>query len=762
MYGARSLLVAILLVACPAGSVVADESTLSKAFVETAALESSSEFIVEPGNEDYLFQILKPRPGDLLEMMGFSLAGMSIGKDRIDATYANENSSNKVQVRLLSRDAPCPGCIGTAHFQLQTDTKLAGARQVLVALATLMADRDARNVWRHPRSYAPTPSAVAEATSNPIATKATSNPMTDDPQPAYWAGAEAISTRLESGIKSLPSTLLMAAGWLVVGNAPFNGCVLLVRAMEALWLLMLLGWAWDACRGLRYGLRHGSLSHSIFLAFLFSAALGLRWSMATWGPGEIVWNQGGFFVPPEFCGGVHGSSPGGLIQLVSRFVGRDFETSIATQLVLGSLAPVLLVLLAKTIGLSPIAAAASGILIAAHPLMVRFSGEGNRQSYMLLLAIAALLPLAQYHRYGLRRYLTLYAIAATLCFHTRPEGILLLPIASMMTMASLYDQRAGGKKSGRRFREAVTAHAIVGAIWIPYFFVLIRSFWSSYVPGITRVGFNDFLSKQQIWLNPEYTATATIALLVIGSVIGLLRRERMVLWAMAALAVIAWPVRSLSAVDQNLAIARYHTLTMPFAAILAGYGLDRLTRVGKWLLSFWKWTVAWPALSATIALLAVAITTIDPMREITYPRTIDHEFQFLLRVLPQLPDDAEIYYTYRSPRLNIDLAFSAPTQYLSAAVGRPGQRWFPWESDQTLPPSDHPRFYYQQGNCYAGQFFADEILSAQIAREGPLRCMSAMARYGGSPVFTERIPAVRFQTEVYFMDPMTIGIYRMP
>jgi hypothetical protein len=79
MYGARSLLVAILLVACPAGSVVADESTLSKAFVETAALESSSEFIVEPGNEDYLFQILKPRPGDLLEMMGFILAGMSIG-----------------------------------------------------------------------------------------------------------------------------------------------------------------------------------------------------------------------------------------------------------------------------------------------------------------------------------------------------------------------------------------------------------------------------------------------------------------------------------------------------------------------------------------------------------------------------------------------------------------------------------------------------------------------------------------------------------
>ena len=525
-------------------------------------------------------------------------------------------------------------------------------------------------------------------------------------------------------------------------------------AMRALWIFVLLGWGLDAFRKVR----RKDWNVTLFQVFLFIGAAGLNLSLATFGPGDLHWNQAPFFLSPHGYDPMYGSSPGGLLRLLFPLIPRTFDASIVIQILLGALAAVLAVSLGSALGLGRVQAAFTGIILAAQPLLVRFSGEGDRQAYVLVLVIMTLLHLARHRRDGSWTELVRYVVAATLCLHARPEGILILIPAVAFTLSA--GEPGGAIRTLATMRRLVgegLAHLVVVALLVPYALVSLSQFsgyWTS------SLGSNSRSLADVVWLNPEFTASACIALVLTGFAAALFNRHRMALWASMSMCAVTWFGLSYPTAGLKIASARYQTLALPLLILVAAYGLHFLMRLGFRLT---RRTAVREVLQVAtpIAILCwIALATQAPMRMVTSPRTIDYEFRFLMSALPLLPADAEIFYTYPSDRYNLDLGLRAPPP-LSILAGRTRQQWIQFRPDETLQPSSHPRFYFQQASCYATHANLDEVGRAAVAVEWGDRCRQAMARFGDSPFLEETIPASRFASDLYLVDPLRVGFFRM-
>lgn len=322
---------------------------------------------------------------------------------------------------------------------------------------------------------------------------------------------------------------------------------------------------------------------------------------------------------------------------------------------LGPANPVLLFAVARARGASAVEALGAGVFAALHPLLVRFSGEASSPSLVVFLGAAALLGLVAFRERRGAADLALYVVA----------GLLL---------------------------------AGTFAVW------LVSDAFGDASHYVTRLRFHlPFWPPATVALNVNYTGLAAIATVVAGVWYGLREPGPSRAWTLAPVAAavcVAWPVAIERHREAPVALARYHVGTLLPASLLAGLGLDRLSKLPAWR-DLW-------ARRRTAALLVLALGA--------------------LSLVPPLVRDVELGFRPSVFRIAFTQELGFPT-------------WRRWPEDEASA-ADGPRFFFSQAACSPSDDHRDAI---------DLRARCADALVPGRPYFRDHFSA----------DPVPIGLYRM-
>ncbi|MFH1530492.1 MAG: hypothetical protein ABIK09_07145 [Pseudomonadota bacterium] len=626
-------LIAMLLVGIGAALAVAPEDPNP---IDEIDYSAQYNYVIRPGKETEVLRLLDLDPDEPgpVPGVGYWAENIEILEDRIRVEYWSDDGRKRSFV-LHHPNAICGKCL----------------RSRFIAMVVEQDDADARRLsgWLI-EHLGPSFTALWQERLAAL-----------DPVDARGADAEVVEPPRWFGRH--PAEI-----WLVVN--------------QALWVVLGILIAWSLmARARRPGGRRRALVSG---AALFAGALGLRLAVATWGPGDLFLNVAEIFwgQPSTF----YGNAPNGLLLLLMRVLPERVETLVAVTLTLGSLAVVVAHLLASELEPEdrcfPWAAA---LIVAVQPVLVRFSGESNRQMYVLFLGVTALWAWLRWERRGRALDAALAVCAATLCVHTRPEAF---PILLLLPAATALHIHGGPRRIGSWLG--------LGVGFIGYAVYYMTTFHTSnmesvYVGNLFTLAHFFLGPEVNLWLDPGFTPIALIVLLPLGLVAGLLRRRRWVLWATAGLLGLAFIASSmptgLGGVRQ-LASARYQTLAVLFASLLAGYGvvvlLDLAARHGA------------RARIAAAALIAVAVfaTGVVPFRGVTKPTTLDHEYRLMKEWILLLPLRAEIYqpYNYRYNDLGL-----RDVVHLGRTMGRDDLNWFNWPDEWR--PSPNPQFFWRQASC---------------------------------------------------------------
>ncbi len=331
-------------------------------------------------------------------------------------------------------------------------------------------------------------------------------------------------------------------------------------------------WAVVLWRGVETCLRFRPRSvdlQVVSLLALFAGAGLLRVLLATWGPGDFFVKQAGNFWP-VYGLSFRGSAPATLFHLLFTVLPESDYTVVGVSLFLGALAPVFLVLFVRQIGMSRFAAFLSGVLLALHPVAVRYSGDQSRQMLALSLALLSLWSIARFRERVRWRQLVLAVCAAWLCFRSRPEAGVVLGYSWGLVVLVLPGSWSDVRE--RWFRRAAGAlvflSVVIGALIV----------WSSMNDGAVSeslsfavdVEFSSLSPDVAVWLAAYYNPWSFVLLLGFGALAGFVRRPRWALWAVGCLLVATILQESFvgDAFKADLANARYQILTLPLAAML--------------------------------------------------------------------------------------------------------------------------------------------------------------------------------------------------
>ena len=424
------------------------------------------------------------------------------------------------------------------------------------------------------------------------------------------------------------------------------------------------------------------------------------------------------------------------------------------SLVLGSLAPVFAALFVAEASGRRLAGALTGATVALQPLFIRFSGEMNRQMQVLALASFAPYALARHHRRGTTSPLLLFVAASVLCLETRPESFLLVVPCLSYSLIVPAGRRRSGRGRGRLARAGL-AHAAVCVVVIAELAGGSNYVFSSgYVATFIDAGLFVPCPPSTVWLDPRFTSMAFVALAVLGLVLGVYRRDRLVVWSAVALYLVSWPSSRVQPAHLDLASARYATLAILLFCVLAAQGavvlVDWCARQRSRLRAL--------GLAATAA--AVLVSSLPPLRVVLPPRTIDREYAFVREQVRALPADATIYYVYSDTE---DMGLR-PGRYLPTVLGLPRQRWLPWPP--TTGPLADNSFYYHTGSCsFDADPPPDKALTErarQDIRETLRRCRRAWSAHGAHPRAEATLPAAPFTNDWYATETLRVGSYEMP
>jgi hypothetical protein len=504
---------------------------------------------------------------------------------------------------------------------------------------------------------------------------------------------------------------------------------------SSLWLalfMVLLVWAY---RGLKPPAGHRS---GLWLCALFLGSLVVRAVLANHGPGDFKMTQQWVFYGDGHTSD-YGTAPNALLKMLFIFLPGDDSTIVLVSLIFGSLAPILLVLFLKEIEAGSRVAWLAGIVLAAQPLAVRFAGAENRTMYVLFLEVVAFLSLARYGRRGDRSAMFAFLAAGLLVFDSRPEAIRLVPESFLLVIVFRSQLKRVGMQLG-----AVSALAFVAAT--PY----LRYGDDGHISGILEEFRNYFDSEFNVWLDTYYTAPAMISLFFLGVVFGIARKRRLVVWALACLAISAVTASEGGASGfGNIASARYQVNSLIFFSSVVAMGavlLDTLSR-----------RLNVPFRRAALSVLGglIAFDSAQAVLRITEPCTIDGEYAFVRETVRALPSDAEIY---QPPLMHAD-AHLCRLEFLSLMLGHPDQRWLIWPPVEEL--SDRPRYYLHSVACSLITN-ADTQEHQQRLRANREVCWQIQARYASLVVEEEWLPTRVFGDDAYDTDEVLVGLYRMP
>lgn len=458
------------------------------------------------------------------------------------------------------------------------------------------------------------------------------------------------------------------------------------------------------------------------MAALVAGSFLLRVLLGTPGPGN-----------PDILFEQYGQAPLALLSLWALVGGPTPDTLILTARVLGALAPALLALAAFELKPDRRLAFAAGVLVAIQPLLIRFSSDCERQSYVLFLGAAALWGLARHLRTRSLVAFLVYVLAAFLCIQSRPEAFALIPISAALVWP------------GHRWRRDMLPVAVSLAGLIVWAVL-------QFPPGAGRIEFARERHLDGVFFDGAFTSFVIQWLVFGGILVGLWRRDRAVIWAAFALLVVQLVSRDRPVDNVDLFAARFRTLGyLPFA-FLGGYAL---TELADRLRGF-----RFRAVLLGAIWVAIGLSSIPPARTVLTPRTMDLEYQFLVRAVPDLPADAQVFF----PASGRDLEFRA-YRLVSRLVGRADVIWREWS------PAGHdprrPSFFYLHSLCNANPDVPrdgpwDSVYSDDPAFLPPhLRlveqCADALRHQSGPPRIQETLPARRFSHDRYLGTSMRIG-----
>ncbi len=484
---------------------------------------------------------------------------------------------------------------------------------------------------------------------------------------------------------------------------------------------------------------------------LFAGALALRFALATWGPGDFQAKQRWAFASSQE--GLHssflGNAPTVLAQWLFMVFPESDTTLVVVSLLLGSAAPVLLARFLSTASGDRLLGYASGFLLAAQPILVRFSGDTSRQAQVVFLALLGLWSLARYERQRTLRYLVLFVAACWLCYRTRPEAMLILPVAGLFVLA--VHLRPLERLRSTWFRLELGALAFAALLFGGCFAHLHVAQPAVSEHSSMVFGWRNFLTPESsLWLDPDYTSVFVTALFAVGVAL-FWRSPRLTSWALVSLMAGAYAASMMPSGLLCIASARYQSLPVVWFCIVAGHGLAQThallaSRLPPWL----KWIPGGAAVALVLA------TSIAPMRSVTAPRTVDYEYAFIRGALGQLPEDARIHYTVGT-HASTTGGLRTP-DFLSPMLGFPRQQWVRWPPDAEARSSVD--LYYHSSECSVHEEHllgygpeAEQILSG---------CREAIAACRGRPLVVADIPAQPLCIESFAADPIRIGFYEVP
>ncbi len=276
---------------------------------------------------------------------------------------------------------------------------------------------------------------------------------------------------------------------------------------------------------------HGT-SHRKEILFLGALAMGsflIRYFFASWGPGDLQMNLYLAFSDIGQSDLKYGAAPSAFLALLFHILPASFDTVVFVNLVLGSLAPVLMVLMSRAwFGRRDVAWWA-GVLLAVQPLLIRHAGVTNRQPFVLFTALVALATLAFFlsgrHRHRWIALLT-SGLAVLLCVRTRPEAVFLF-MPGLLLVVLAQPLRALGS------RQALKHGALVGLAWLPALFSFLATnvIWPGDFPLRRITEHMSVLVSGPAWetfvfARFDMVPAGFVLLALIGCLVSVLRRKR--------------------------------------------------------------------------------------------------------------------------------------------------------------------------------------------------------------------------------------------
>jgi hypothetical protein len=545
-----------------------------------------------------------------------------------------------------------------------------------------------------------------------------SGPFAIDHDPAdRCAGAMAAALQQVLGESDPPDV------WMRVGKPAF-------ATGEGIWLF-LAGWGALAVLAAILGRRNVRWE----LALIGGMALALRLLLATWGPGDLQLNLHADMAR------VYGAAPYAVVwALEALFQPDDLVTVLVpASAVLGTLVVVILALFLREAGASRAVAATAAFLLALHPLAVRWSGDCERQMYVLVSQAIAFLAVAAALRRDRWWPLAGFAFAGLLATYSRPEGLAVWAGAGFVALVLPWSRKT----------LAVLGIAVAG-IGLG----LLRFVEDFLVQVDSAMGELDFLPP--VILDPGYTPVALMALFVLGVVVAFRAPRNRLVLGLALLALLSslpalfhptWGLRHASTRYQLQAL-------MPFVAV-AALGLATVTeRLGRLVPQVVRgWTLP-------VTLLLVAAASIPTVIRVTRPVSVDNEFAFLRRTLPDLPRRAVVFYAHPDNKVG-DVAGFRGMEALSDWLGRGDISWRLW--DDSAPRTPPPAFFYRQPACLLPTDPTEDAPKGHPEHEC-LRCVVERCRQGlahsaPEPLAEATFPAVHFGLQRFTAPEATVGFY---
>ncbi|MCB9682336.1 MAG: hypothetical protein H6733_12790 [Alphaproteobacteria bacterium] len=424
--------------------------------------------------------------------------------------------------------------------------------------------------------------------------------------------------------------------------------------------------------------------------------------------------------------------------LLAPWPAAGFTTLFDGTAVLGGLTAVLLVAFLRVAGTGRRVAWLAGVALALTPAHVRFSHtdvQAIPEAFLFLLAGLAWIEHLDRHRPGVGVGLPVATASLALAATMRPEGVLLLPTFALLTVAT------GRTVEGRWRQRGVAGLALIGFVALHVAGVVLHN----HEVSAGRAGLKGWPSPlvhgplHWVALDPTFTAPLLVVLALVGGALAPLRGRRHWAWLLLAAVTGCFVLNPdwTPAGRDVPALVRHQVRSLPWFAVLIGFGLDGLARqAGR------RWGPV-----VLVALTAVAgLAAVRALDGAFRPTTLDAEFAFRDAVERTLPAGCAVV-TWLPPE---DRGL-AMTSELSRSEGL-DLTWLRLDRGDPLPEAGCV-IWYRPASCAA------PLDRKVLAPAAP--CAAFEASHTLTPIAEARLPNRPWLIPSYAEDPVRVGYYRL-